>query len=494
MTTTTSSTSTTTTVDSAAIGSSLISALGYGGGLNLDTTSLASSLATAEYAGQNAALTNQLSKVQLQISEASQLKSDLLSFSSSLKSLVEGTNLLPQPSVTNSTVASASLPSGSAGASSSYTLEVTKLAASQVLASDNSSAGTAFKGGTLTFAFGSIASNGSFTQNSGTSASKSITIADGASLSQIATAINGANMGVTAYVANNANGQQVIIKGSEGATNAFTITSADDSGATATNASLSALAYDPTSSANTTTRVTASSDAAYKLDGISRTASSNTIDYAAPGLALKLTGTNSGSPTTITYSDPTSNIKSTMSNLVTALNSLVTEVNTNLSASTGHLAGDSSARAVKTMLSQLTSATIMPNAAEGEPKTLADLGVTLAKDGSLTLDSSKLNATLTSNTAAVASMFTNGLYGIYATVFNRVTDLTSSSNAGSLTNSVNNYAALQTRLTDKQTAIADLQSNLRARLINQFAAANSVVSSFNSTQSYLTNQIAQWNK
>jgi flagellar hook-associated protein 2 len=87
-----------------------------------------------------------------------------------------------------------------------------------------------------------------------------------------------------------------------------------------------------------------SGDAAYKLDGISRTSSSNTISYAAPGLSLKLTGTNSGAPTTITYSDPSSSIKTTMSNLVAALNTLVSEVNTDTSAS-GSLYGDTAARA-----------------------------------------------------------------------------------------------------------------------------------------------------
>jgi flagellar capping protein FliD len=39
-----------------------------------------------------------------------------------------------------------------------------------------------------------------------------------------------------------------------------------------------------------------------------------------------------------------------------------------------------------------------------------------------------------------------------------------------------------------------LQATLRDRLVTQYAAANSVVASYNSTASYLTNQIAQWNK
>jgi flagellar hook-associated protein 2 len=418
------------------------------------------------------------------------LKSDLLSLSSSLGSLVEGTDLLPQPTVTNSTVATASLPSGSAGSASSYTLEVTKLAAAQVVATGNLSTSATMKGGTLTFNFGTISGN-ALTSN-GTS--KAITIADGATLSQVATAINSASMGVTAYVATNANGQQLIIKGSEGASNGFSITSSDDAAATASNSSLSALAYNPASSSNGSSLIASSSDAAYKLDGISRTSTSNTIAYAAPGLALKLTGTNSGSATTITFSDPSSSIKTTMSNLVTAFNSIVSEINTDTTAATGNLYNDTGAKAAKRAFAALANTVIMPNAADGEPKTLGDLGLTLSKDGTYTLDSAVLSAALSKNSTAVAAMFTSGVHGVYSTVFSMVNSLTTSTNSGSLAGSVTQYTELQTRLTDKQTTMATLQSQLRTRLIAQYAAANSSVASSNSTLTYLTNQIAAWNK
>jgi len=496
---TTSSTATTTltgttatATDSASIGAAILTAMGGGGGLSLDTTSLATELASAEYSSQTSALTTQLSSVAVQISQASQLKSDLLSLSSSLGTLVEGSNLLPQPTVTNSSVASATLPSGSSGSTSSYTLEVSNLATAQVLSSPTESSSATMKGGTLTFNFGTI-SNGSLTANGTT---QSVSIADGASLSDVASSINNAGMGVTAYIATNSSGEQLVIKGTQGAANGFSITTSDSSSATSTNTSLAALAYDPSStSSSQATLVTNSTDAAYKLDGISRTSTSNTIDNAAPGLSLKLTGTNSGSPTTITYSDPSSSITSTMTNLVSALNSIITEVNTDTDPTgTGKLYNDSGAKATKSAFSSLVNAVIMPNAASGEPKTLADLGVTIAQDGSLTLDSTVLSSALSSNSGAVAAMFTSGVNGIYSTIFNSVNNLTTSTNAGSLAGSITQYTDLQTRLTTQQSNIATLQSELRARLITQYAAANSSIAGYTSTQSYLTNQIAQWNK
>jgi flagellar hook-associated protein 2 len=136
-------------------------------------------------------------------------------------------------------------------------------------------------------------------------------------------------MGVTAYVATNANGSQLVLKGTEGANNAFTITASGTSDASSTGFnSVGVLAYSTAATSTTITQQQGAGNAAYKLDGIARTSTSNTITNAAPGLSLKLTGTNVGNPTTITYSDPSSSITNTMTNLVAALNAMVTEMNT----------------------------------------------------------------------------------------------------------------------------------------------------------------------
>lgn len=487
--TTSTATTTSTTSSSTTIGAQILQSLGVTSGSSL--TSLAPSIAKAEYASQNDALSTQLTKVQLQISEASQLKSDLLTFQSSLSSLIDGGNLLPSPTVTNASVATASLPSGSSGANSSYSLEVTQLAKPQVLSTASSATNATMQGGTLTFNFGTVA-NGAFTADT-THTAGSVTIPDGASLAQVAAAINSAAMGVTAYVATNAQGSQIVLKGSEGAANAFTIT-ASGTGTASGTTSLSSLAYDP-STTNSYTVAQSATDAAYKLDGIERTATSNTIANAAPGLSLKLTGTNTGNPTTITYSDPSSGITTAMQNITTVLNSLVTEMNTDMSASSGGLYNDSGAKAMAKALSQLAGTTLMPNAASGDPKTLADLGLTTQKDGSFKLDTTKLASVLASNPGGVAAMFTKGVNGIYATVNKTVSALTTSAvGSSSLDNSVKHYTTLQTSITAQQAKLATLQSNLEARLTSQYAATDAATSGYNSTLTYLKAQIAAWNK
>lgn len=482
---TTSTTSTSTST--ATIGTQILQSLGVTTGSSL--SSLAPAIAKAEYASQNDALTTQLTKVQLQISEASQLKSDLLSFQSALSSLIDGGNLLPSPTVTNSSVATATLPSGSSGSTSSYSLEVTQLAQPQVLSTAASTSTSTMQGGTLTFNFGTVTS-GSFTADS-THAASTVTIPDGASLDQIASAINGAAMGVTAYVATNANGSQIVLKGAQGAANAFTIT-ASGTGTTSGTTALSTLAYDP-STTGSTTLAQASSDAAYKLDGIARTSTTNTITNAAPGLSLTLTGTNTNNPTTVSFSDPSSGITTAVQNITSALNALVTEMNADMSASSGGLYNDSGAKAMAKQFAALVGTVIMPNAASGAPSTLADLGLATQKDGSFTLDTTKLASVLSSNPTAVAAMFTKGVNGVYATVNKVVSALTTSTDPGSLYGSVTRYTTQQTSITDQQAALATLQTNLQARLLAQYAATDATVSTYNSTLSYLKQQIAAWN-
>ena len=487
---TTQTASGTTATTASSIGSQLVTSLGLGTGINM--SDLATQLAQASYATANKNITNQLSAVQVQISEASTLQNNVASLVSSFASLLDGGSLSARPTVTNSTVATASLPPGSTGATTSYALEVSHLASAQVLSSPPlTSAGATTGSGTLTINFGTIAGS-SFTADASQSP-VSITVNPSDTLSQIAASINGAGAGLSAYVATTATGAQLVMKGPNGANSAFTISATEDPG----DPGLSALAWTPSASSGSgaSSRLAQTArDASFSIDGIAQTSASNSVANAAPGLSLVLTGTNAGNPTTITYSDPSSAISNAMTNLTSALNAIVGTMNTDLTPSAnGSLTNDGGARALSAQLAQLPGATIMPHAAAGAPSTLADLGLVVGKDGSYTLDSSKLQSALTKNPGAVAAMFTNGLYGVYGTLANLSFAISSSTDPGTLAGSVSTYTARQTSLTSRQADIARQQSNMQAQLISQFAAANSSVAASKSTLTYLQNQIAAWN-
>lgn len=483
-----------TATDSASIGSALATALG--GGTGVDMTQLATNVASAEFAGQLANLATKNTTLTTQISQATQLRSDLLALSTSLGNAVQSGSLSASPTVANGTVASASLPIGESGAASSYSLEVDSLASPQVLASPTyASATTTVGSGTLTINTGTIA-NGSFT--AGSVAPVAVTIPSGATLSDVAAAINSAGAGVTAYIATIGAHVQLVLKGAQGAASAFTVSASEASG----DPGLAALAWDPSTGASSRLSESAA-DASYKLDGIAQTSPSNTIASAAPGLALQLAGTNPGNPTTISYSDPSTNIVSAMQSFTTALNGIVSELSTDTAGSpgasgsgtsgAGALRSDLAARSIQSQLQQLAGTVIMPGAAEGAPRTLADLGLSMTANGSFALNSAVLNAALQAHPTAVAAMFTTGVSGVYNTVFNLVNSVTSTNQPGSLDFSLTTYTADQTNLATQQTGVQTRQTALRTQLVNQYAATNAAVATAKSTLSYLQDQIAAWN-
>ena len=461
---------------------SLVSSLG--GGSGIDMTGLAEQLAAAQYAARLDQITAKSDKLGTQISSASTLKSMISSLASSLGDRVRTGDLAATPQIANSTIAQVS--KGAATGRGTTTLEVTSLAKGQTLvtpalASDSTPVGA----GTLTLRFGTI-SGTSFAADTARAA-VDITIPTGATLADVASAINAKGAGVTAYVATGTNGAQLVLKGADGAANAFTLEAAESP----TEPGLAALAWNPSGDL---ARLTApASDAAYKLDGVQRTSASNTIADAAPGLSLKLTGTNQGAPTTISYSDPASAITGAMQDLTSALNEMIAELNKDTDPTSGALSNDPGARTLRRQLTTLASTQVMPANASGAPTTLAELGLKTNRDGTFTLDTARLADTLKRDPAGTGAMFTNGLFGVYATFDKLARTVGSSSDPASLGGTVARLTKLQTTLGAKKSDIATKQEDLRVKLVSRFAKLNTNLTDSKSTLSFLQAQVAAWN-
>jgi flagellar hook-associated protein 2 len=487
--TTTSSTSSTTTSTAASAKTTatqqLLTSLNAGSGIDFNT--LADQLAAASFATRIDNLNTKSDTLDKQISSASTLKSALSNLASSLGDRVRQGDLSAQPQIANSSVATATL-SGTSQPQGSYSLEVNSLATAQSLASPAYAAATSTVGsGTLTLRFGTT-TNGTFTQDAN-HAAVDITIPSGATLSDVASAINAKNAGVTAYVANTTDGARLVLKGTSGAANSFVLDATEDP----TDPGLSNLAFNPAAPGSNQLLSTAG-DAQFKVDGLPITSVSNTVTDAIPGVTLNLTGTNTGAATQVGFSDPSSAISTAMSDLVGALNEVMSELNTDTDAQTGDLSRDNAARSLKRTFSSLTTTVIMPNAAEGAPSTLSDLGVSIQRDGTFTLDSTKLTAALQSNPDAVAAMFTNGLYGVFATINKISNNASVTSDPGSLAGTIASYTAQKSQITDQQSKLSDQQATLRSQLMARFTTADSLITSSKSTLSFLNNQIAAWNK
>lgn len=475
MATTTSSTASTSAT------AQIVSALGGGSGIN--TAQLAEQLAAAQFAPRLDQLSGRSDKLTAQISSASNLKSLITTLSSSIGSLIRTGDLAVNPSISNSSVASVS--KGTATGSGTYSLEVTSLANAQKLVTPAYAASTSTVGsGTLTLRFGTV-SGSSFTADASRS-QVDIAIPTGATLADVATAINNANTGVTAYVANGSAGAQIVLKGQEGAASGFVLEATPDVGGEA----LADLAWTP-ASAGTRLKSTAS-DASYRIDGIDYVSKSNTVNDIVPGLNMKLTATNIGNPATISFSDPSSGISTAMSDLVGALNEVVSQLNTAMDKTSGELNNDPGARALRTALTGLPGAKVMPNAAEGKPSTLADLGLKIERDGSFTLDSTRLANTLKANPQEAGAMWTTGIFGVFATV-DKIARAASSTTGVSLGSSITRYTALQKTTNEKKSDLSEKQEALRQQLVGRFASMDTRVSGSQSTLTFLKAQIDAWN-
>jgi flagellar hook-associated protein 2 len=480
---TTSPTSATQTVAQNAT-SQLLQSLGAGSGI--DMTALATNLANAQFAAKTDRLTTRAETLEKQISTASTLKSAIANLATSLGSRVRVGDLSPQPQVANAAVAKATL-SGTTQPKGAYSLEVTSLAAAQTLASPAYASATAPAGaGTLTLKFGTN-SGGAFTEDTA-HAAVDITIASGATLADVASAINAKNTGVTAYVSNTTAGAKLVLKGADGAANGFVLEATETVG----EEGLANLAWNPAAPGGSQL-LSSASNANFKIDGLPVTSASNTITDAIPGVTLNLTGTNTGLPTQLSFSDPSANITEAMSDLTSALNEVMASLNDATNAKTGDLARDGGALALKRTMSGLTNLIIMPGAPEGTPRTLADLGVSIQRDGTFSLDSKRLADTLKTNAEAAGAMFTNGLYGVYATIDGISRAASVSTNPGSLGGSITRMTSQMTQTAADKAKLVEKQEVLRAQLVARFSTADSAVGASKSTLSFLKNQIAAWN-
>src|SRR3546814_15352977 len=71
----------------------------------------------------------------------------------------------------------------------------------------------------------------------------------------------------------------------------------------------------------------------------------------------------------------------------------------------GTLARDGAARTLKTSLAALTLTPLTSGGAAGVPTTLAEIGVTTNRDGTLSVDSDRLSRALTAPPGAIEAMF-----------------------------------------------------------------------------------------
>ncbi len=467
-------------------GSSIISALGAGSGVNF--TQLAQDIAAASFAAQRDSVTARKTALEAQISAAGQLRGAITELASALGDRVRTGDLSPRPELTNPAVARVTVPAG-LSPRGTFSLEVTQLAASQTLVARPFASGDALVGeGTLTLRFGTV-SGASFTADSARAGIDIAVTADD-TLTTLANKINQASGGaVQAYVANGAAGAQLVMKGQEGAANGFVLEAAGAGGAAAPG-DLSYLGWEPASDAGELK--SAASDAAFTLDTVAMTSPTNRVAGLPGGFVLNLTGTNTGAPTSLTFANSTEAVSNVMADFVTALNDIVGQLNQLAAPLGGALGNDAGARELRRDLAGLSARVVMPNAADGEPRTLADLGLALNRDGTFQLDNARLTRTLEATPDAVAAMFTTGISGVFATMDRFARENSLVTDPGTLGGSLRRFERQVATSDERLERIAEQQESLRERLTRQFTASERRVAASQSTLDFLRQQVDIW--
>ncbi|MBY0519589.1 MAG: flagellar filament capping protein FliD [Sphingomonas sp.] len=464
---------------------SIVNTLGAGSGI--DVTSLVDQLVTASFQAKNQQLNSKAKQLSAEISSASTLKSDISNFADGLKNFATGGLVSSSVTSSDSTLVAASAIAGTKPTGSSTQVEIRQLAQAQVAAVGPVANRTATIGtGTLTLQFGTASTSGGaitgFSPGSGAAVPITIDSAH-ASLDGVASAINAANAGVTASIITDSAGARLVLKGSTGEAKAFTLTATEDAGAPG----LAALEVGVGSTVGI-----AAQDAVVAVDGIDVKRATNSISDLITGVKLDLVAAKPGTIVTVGTSTPISALKQGVNDYVTAFNTLLANVKRQTNATDGPLRGDAAARTFAQSLGRLNLTTLNKVTTPGAPRTLAEIGVSTNRDGSLTVRADTLDAALKNYPAAVEALFADGTAasgdGLSA-AFKALADTATSTTIG-LGASIDRYTKAQNSIADQKGRVSTQTDTLRTNLTKQFTNSDAKVAAYKQTASFLTQYFA----
>ncbi|MHA1010357.1 flagellar filament capping protein FliD [Enterobacter roggenkampii] len=376
------------------------------------------------------------------------------------------------------------------------TINVSKIAKGQVLttAPGTIDSNTKQLGGTT----GSNSRTITITQAGADSKPLTVTLADGdTSLNGIAKAINAANGNVSASVVKADNGDYRLML-----TSKTTGTDSDMTVSVAGDDTLNAVI----GSAALNVQVK-SQNAVINVNGIQIVRQSNTITDALPGVTLTLKAPSTADET-LTIARSTDDNKKAITEWVNAYNSLQSTIAaltkyeppavgaTAQSSNNGVLMGDSTIRGVQSDLRAL-----LTNVQSGSYAIMAQLGITQdpvkgadGAIGNLKIDDKKLTKILTDDPAGVQAYFVgDGKKTGFATQMNNtLTDMLSTSigKEGVIQNAKDGINATLKSIGKRYDAMELTIEATMARYKKQFNDLDKLVTKFNGTATYLTQQFS----
>lgn len=451
-------------------------------GGNIDVATIVEQLMTIERRPL-AALSTREASYQSKISAFGTVKSALSAFQTAARTLSD-LSATPSNTAVSSNSTMFGVTASSTAAVGTHSIEIGNLAQAQKLSAVGQlDTTTAIGVGTLTFDFGTT-SGGVFT--SGGAGTKTVTI-DGSNntLQGIRDAINSANVGVTANIVNDGSGTPYRLTLSSNATGLSNSMQISVTGDTALS---DLLNYDPNGAMNMT-QTAAALDASLIIDGISVSKTSNTVSDVIDGVTLSLLKETTTAET-IEVKRDTAALKTAVEGFAKAysdLNKTITDLTAynTTTRKAAALQGDSVIRGIQVQLRSIMSSSV---ATGGTLTTLSQIGLSSKKDGSLTVDSTKLTAALNDNFGDFSALL-SAPQG-YAYSFNQFVS-TNLGLDGAFTGRTEGLSNSIRDLGKQRDAINTRLVTVEARYRRQFAALDGMLGSMNQTSSYLTQQLSK---
>lgn len=461
-----------------------LSSAGVGSGL--DVKSIVTQLVAIEKQPLKQ-LQTKATAIQTQLSLYGKVKSQVSALGDAA-AILAGPSGWSAQKASSSNAAAVGVSVGSSAAASSISVSVQQLARAQSSASVGVASGVAVgASGTLNIEVGSWSSAAVPVFTPGTSVPISIVAGD--TVSAIASKINSASAGVTATVLRDGANERLVIRSSTtGVASGFRLNNPADVG-------LAAFGFTNPSDGASFSGQTAL-DAKVKINGVDIVSATNKMTDVIPGVSLQLNQVTTASAE-ITIENDQEAVQKNIQAFVdayNALNATIADATKYVAATKtgGPLQGDATTLGLQSALRSMLGSTSVGSTFSR----LSDIGIERQTDGSLKINSTKLSGAQQDLTN-LKSLFTtnnndpltNG-FGLKVRDFSRAMvafDGQVTSKSAALQASIN-------RNTKDQDRVNDRASRVEAQLYKQYSALDAQMAQLNGLNSFVTAQLAVWNK
>jgi flagellar hook-associated protein 2 len=451
-----------------------LSSAGLGSGL--DINSLVSQLVTAEKATKQSQITRAQTGTVTTISALATLKGAMSTFNTALTPL-KTVEVFASHSATSSDQEFFSASATNAAAPGSYDVQVEAIASAHQISSNAVVGGSNVAVGT-----------GTLTLQVGTKSFSVALDAPNNTLAHVRDAINNAtdNGGlVSATIVNASDGAHLVLTTSaSGAANAIAVTQAGGDGG---------LARFETGPVLTTNyrQLREARDAEVWIAGYQHFSATNSIGDVIDGVTLNLLKADPGEVKTVTIANDTAATVGRVKTFVDQFNALAKQMGTLRSyepatKKAGPLLGDSMLRTIEAELRAKIADPV--SGLTGAYQTLASVGITTEKDGTLKLDNTKLTAAMQADFVGVSKLF-GSADGVAARLANALTPRLAADAEMDVRTKRLNQKSIE--LQKEQVALDARMAKVEARYRAQFNNLDSLLSKMQSTSSYLTQQLSQ---